>query len=221
MSAPYRAEGTTSVTPNNSVTYTITATGPGGSANASARVTVNAPPPPPAPVAAAPSPTMEELFTREVMDAFFDFDKANVRADAQAALMKTARIPAVLSAGQSDHRGPLRRARLNRIQPGSGRPPRASGQGFPGLAWAWPRIACRPSATARNGRSAPTTTRTAGSRTAAPTSPWPNSRCWPSHPGEIAAELSTAPPASNSCRSCASNDFGAQGYGSGRAFSAY
>ncbi len=83
------AEGTSSVTPNNSVTYTITAMGPGGSANASARVTVNAPPPPPTPVAAAPSPTMEELFTREVMDAFYDFDKANVRADAQAALMKT------------------------------------------------------------------------------------------------------------------------------------
>jgi peptidoglycan-associated lipoprotein len=82
-------EGTSSVTPNDSVTYTITATGPGGSANASARVTVNAPPPPPAPVAAAPSPTMEELFLREVMDAYFDFDKANVRADAQAALMKT------------------------------------------------------------------------------------------------------------------------------------
>ena len=81
-------EGNTSVTPNDSLTYTITATGPGGSANASARVTVNAPPPPP-PVAAAPSPTMEELFTREVQDAYYDFDKANVRPDAQTALMKT------------------------------------------------------------------------------------------------------------------------------------
>jgi len=86
---PVSAEGTTSVTPNDSVTYTITAMGPGGSANASARVTVNVPPPPPAPVAAAPAPTMEELFTREVMDAYFDFDMANVRADAQTALMKT------------------------------------------------------------------------------------------------------------------------------------
>ncbi len=104
------AEGTSSVTPNNSVTYTITATGPGGSANASARVTVNAPPPPP-PVAAAPSPTMEELFTREVMDAYFDFDKANVRADAQSALMKTGDFlrnypqMKVIIEGHSDERG--------------------------------------------------------------------------------------------------------------------
>jgi peptidoglycan-associated lipoprotein len=104
------AEGTNSVTPNDSVTYTITATGPGGSANASARVTVNAPPPPP-PVAAAPSPTMEELFTREVMDAYFDFDKANVRADAQSALMKTGDFlrnypqVKVIIEGHSDERG--------------------------------------------------------------------------------------------------------------------
>jgi len=83
------AEGTRSVTPNDSVTYTITAMGPGGSATASARITVNVPPPPPAPVAAAPTPTMEELFMREVQDAYFDFDKANIRADAQSALMKT------------------------------------------------------------------------------------------------------------------------------------
>jgi peptidoglycan-associated lipoprotein len=81
------SEGNTSVTPNNSVTYTITATGPGGSANASARVTVNAPPP--APVAVAPSPTLEELFTREVQDAYYDYDMADLRADARAALMKT------------------------------------------------------------------------------------------------------------------------------------
>ena len=81
------SEGTTSATPNNSVTYTITATGPGGSATASARVTVNAAPPPP--VAAAPSPTLEELFTREVQDAYFEYDMADLRADARAALMKT------------------------------------------------------------------------------------------------------------------------------------
>jgi peptidoglycan-associated lipoprotein len=104
------AEGTSSVTPNDSVTYTITATGPGGSANASARVTVNAPPPPPV-AAAAPSPTMEELFTREVMDAYFDFDKANVRADAQSALMKTGDFlrnypqVKVIIEGHSDERG--------------------------------------------------------------------------------------------------------------------
>src|SRR5260370_36130976 len=40
-------QGNTSVTPTDSVTYTIAAMGPGGSANANARVTVTVHPPPP------------------------------------------------------------------------------------------------------------------------------------------------------------------------------
>jgi peptidoglycan-associated lipoprotein len=71
------------------VNYTITATGPGGSANASVRVTVTAPPPPPP---AAPQPSIEDLFTKEVQDAYFDFDMAAVRADARDALSKTAQF---------------------------------------------------------------------------------------------------------------------------------
>jgi peptidoglycan-associated lipoprotein len=82
-------EGNSSVTPSDSVTYTITAMGPGGSATANARVTVTAPPPPP-PVAAAPGPSLEELFSREVKDAYFDFDKADIRPDARSALTETA-----------------------------------------------------------------------------------------------------------------------------------
>lgn len=82
-------EGSTSTTPADSVTYSITATGPGGSADASARVTVTVPPPPPAPVARAPQPTLEELFTREVQDAYFDYDKSDIRPDARTALTKT------------------------------------------------------------------------------------------------------------------------------------
>jgi peptidoglycan-associated lipoprotein len=81
-------EGNTSVTPTDSTTYTITAMGPGGSATANARVTVAVPPPPPAPVAAAPS--MEELFAKEVKDAYFDYDKADIRPDARSALTETA-----------------------------------------------------------------------------------------------------------------------------------
>src|SRR5713226_6921102 len=79
-------EGSTKVTPADSTTYTITATGPGGSADASVRVTVAAPPPPPPPPA---GPSIEELFAREVQDAFFDFNKADIRTDARAALAKT------------------------------------------------------------------------------------------------------------------------------------
>ena len=83
------ARGSQTVTPTGSVNYTITATGPGGSANANVRVTVTAPPPPPP---ATPQPSIEEMFTKEVQDAFFDLDKASIRADARDALSKTAQF---------------------------------------------------------------------------------------------------------------------------------
>jgi len=80
------AQGSTKVSPSDSTTYTITATGPGGSASATATVTVNAPPPPPPPA----GPTDDELFLREVRDAYFDYDRADIRPDARPALSKTA-----------------------------------------------------------------------------------------------------------------------------------
>jgi peptidoglycan-associated lipoprotein len=81
------AEGSTKVTPSDSTTYTITASGPGGSANATARVTVSTPAPP---VEPAPAPDMDALFLKEVRDAYFDFNKADIRPDARDALTKTA-----------------------------------------------------------------------------------------------------------------------------------
>ncbi len=81
------AQGSTKVTPSDSTTYTITASGPGGSASATATVSVNAPPPPPPPPA---GPTEDELFLREVRDAYFDYDKADIRPDARDSLSKTA-----------------------------------------------------------------------------------------------------------------------------------
>ena len=81
------AEGSTKVSPSDSTTYTITASGPGGSANATARVTVSTPPPP---VETKSEVDPNELFTREVRDAYFDFNKADIRADAREALTKTA-----------------------------------------------------------------------------------------------------------------------------------
>ncbi|MGC2287460.1 MAG: peptidoglycan-associated lipoprotein Pal [Candidatus Acidiferrum sp.] len=79
------AQGSTSVTPSDSTTYTITASGPGGSADSSVRVTVEAPPPPP-----PAGPTLKELFLRDVKDAYFDFNKADIRDDARTALGQTA-----------------------------------------------------------------------------------------------------------------------------------
>ena len=79
-------EGSTSVTPTESTTYTITAKGPGGSADASARITVS----PPAPPVTQPTQTLDELFRANVYDAFFDFNKSDIRPDARDALSKTA-----------------------------------------------------------------------------------------------------------------------------------
>ncbi len=81
-------EGSTKVTPSDSTTYTISATGPGGSADASVRVGVNAPAPPPPPAAVSLSDA--ELFQRYVKDAFFDYNKSDIRPDARDALSQTA-----------------------------------------------------------------------------------------------------------------------------------
>jgi peptidoglycan-associated lipoprotein len=79
-----QAQGSTSVTPQGSTTYTLAVTGPGGKGSCSARVTV-APPPPAAP----PSVSEENIAgTAEssLKDAYFDLDKADLRPDAQQAL---------------------------------------------------------------------------------------------------------------------------------------
>lgn len=81
------AEGSQQVSPTDSTTYTLTATGPGGTADANAHITVSVPPPP-----AAHEPTLQELFDREVKDAYFDYDKADIRTDARDALSQTAQF---------------------------------------------------------------------------------------------------------------------------------
>ena len=85
---PVTAQGSTKVTPAASLTYTITASGPGGNAKASASVTVNTPAPTPTP--APTEPSIDALFLKEVRDAYFDLDKADIRPDAHVALAKTA-----------------------------------------------------------------------------------------------------------------------------------
>ncbi len=83
-------QGSTPVIPTSSTTYTITATGPGGSATASTRVTVGAG----GPMTSGPvnngNQSMSELFEQNVKDAYFDFNKADIRGDARDALAKTA-----------------------------------------------------------------------------------------------------------------------------------
>jgi peptidoglycan-associated lipoprotein len=81
-------EGSTPVTPTESTTYVATANGPGGTTTATARVTVTG-------GAVAPPTTgqpagISELFEQNVRDAFFDFNKADIRPDARDALTKDA-----------------------------------------------------------------------------------------------------------------------------------
>ena len=82
--------GSRQVTPADSTTYHLTAKGAGGSQDATARVTVTTPPPPPPPP--APSATEQELFAQNVKDVYFDYDKADVRADQQGALQADAQF---------------------------------------------------------------------------------------------------------------------------------
>jgi len=84
-------EGTTKVSPTESTTYTITATGPGGSADQSIRITVSAPTPPVV-VDNTPTETVDQMFLREVHDAYFDYNKADLRPDARDALSQTAQF---------------------------------------------------------------------------------------------------------------------------------
>jgi peptidoglycan-associated lipoprotein len=80
--------GSRSVTPGDSTTYRLTAKGPGGNQDATARVTVNAPPAP------APPPTSslseQQLFAQNVKDIYFEYDKADIRADQQSVVQADA-----------------------------------------------------------------------------------------------------------------------------------
>jgi peptidoglycan-associated lipoprotein len=78
-----QASGSQSVTPGDSTTYHLIAKGAGGTQEATARVTVNAPPPPPPP---PPSLTEEQMFSQNVKDIYFDYDKYDVRMGEQSSL---------------------------------------------------------------------------------------------------------------------------------------
>ncbi len=81
--------GVKTVTPAVSTTYHMVARGAGGTAEATARVTVNQPPAVQVPVA-PPTISPEEEFKANMQDIFFDYDTADIRADAQAVLSKDA-----------------------------------------------------------------------------------------------------------------------------------
>ena len=83
-----QANGSQSVSPTDSTTYHLVAKGAGGTQEASARITVTqaAPPPPP------PSASEQDLFNQNVKDVYFDYDRADVRGDQQAAIQADAQF---------------------------------------------------------------------------------------------------------------------------------
>ena len=106
---PVDMSGSRQVTPIDSTTYHLIAKGTGGTQDATARVTVNAAPaPPPQNTSNA---TEEELFSQTVKDIYFDYDKADIRANEQAALQGDAQFLQqhsnihITVEGHSDERG--------------------------------------------------------------------------------------------------------------------
>ncbi len=79
--------GSQQVTPSESKTYTLTAKGSGGTQEATARVTVNAPPPAPTP-APTSNATEEELFSQNIKDIYFAYDKSDIGSDQQSSIQE-------------------------------------------------------------------------------------------------------------------------------------
>jgi peptidoglycan-associated lipoprotein len=83
--------GSQSVSPTDSMTYHLTAKGSGGSQEATARLTVTqASPPPPPPT--TPTGSDEDLFSQNVKDVYFDYDKSDLRGDQRSSVQADAQF---------------------------------------------------------------------------------------------------------------------------------
>ena len=90
---PVQQNGSRQVYPSTSTTYTLVANGPGGSDTRTVTVDVAAPPPPPAaPPPSAPKRSATDILASDVQDAYFEYDKSDVREDARAVLTKDADV---------------------------------------------------------------------------------------------------------------------------------
>lgn len=109
-----QSTGTRRVFPSDTTTYTLTARGGGQSVTRQAVVNVTAPAPPP-PAAPAVTEDFGTRLSKEVQDAYFDYDHSDVREDARGTLTKDAdALKAILQAfpsstivveGHCDERG--------------------------------------------------------------------------------------------------------------------
>jgi len=84
--------GSQTVSPTQTTTYHLTAKGSAGTQEATAQVSVTpkaTPTPTPAPT---PTVTDDQLFAQMVKDVYFDYDKADLRPDAQQSLAQAAQL---------------------------------------------------------------------------------------------------------------------------------
>lgn len=84
------ANGSQSASPTQSTTYRLIAKGPGGTQEATARVTVAAPTATPTPTPVAPGD--DEIFAQGVQDIYFDYDRADLSAEASQTLARSAQV---------------------------------------------------------------------------------------------------------------------------------
>ena len=81
--------GSQTVSPTQSTDYHLVATGAGGTQDATARVTVI---PPAQPTTPTTPQSDDEIFNQNVQDIYFDYDKADLRPEAQQALAHAAQV---------------------------------------------------------------------------------------------------------------------------------
>lgn len=87
-----QSNGSRQVFPSATTTYTLIANGPGGSDTRSVTVEVSSPPPPPPPTTPTPTLGTSELLSQQGQDAYFDYDKSDIRPDARDALTHDAQL---------------------------------------------------------------------------------------------------------------------------------
>ena len=87
-----QSNGSRQVFPSATTTYTLIANGPGGSDTKTVTVEISTPPPPPPTEVRQPTLSSSELLSQQGQDAYFDYDKSDIRPDARDALTKDADV---------------------------------------------------------------------------------------------------------------------------------
>ena len=87
-----QSEGSRQVSPSSTTTYTLSVHGPGGADSKTATLQVTTPPPPPPPPPPPVQEKSEDIINRDVKDVYFDYDKSDIRSDAQAVLQGDADV---------------------------------------------------------------------------------------------------------------------------------